>query len=324
MPAYSLDHLGDDVLLRDLAALVSRDRATTAALLAHIAEVDARRLYAAAGYPSMHAYCVSELRLSENAAYRRITAARAARRFPALFAMVADGRLHLTAVRLVAPYLTEGNTEELLAAAADLRTPALELLLARRFPPEAGFASRRSFAHLAPLSEPTSAQPVTSGPSNSSELASGRVEGDAASSESPPEVPGCYRLQVTIEQVTHDRLRYAQDLLGHAVPSGDVAQVIDRALEALIIQLEKRKFAATPRPRLRARSAPPPGARDRLVPAHVRRAVWRRDGGHCTFVGTGGHRCDSSRAIEFDHVTPVAHGGRASVENLRLRCRTHN
>ncbi|MBI5709217.1 MAG: hypothetical protein HZC42_02790 [Candidatus Eisenbacteria bacterium] len=85
MSRYSLSHLPDPVLLRELATLVARDRATTAALLARLAEVDARRLYAPAGHPSMFSYCVHELRLSEDAAYKRIQAARLARRFPVLF-----------------------------------------------------------------------------------------------------------------------------------------------------------------------------------------------------------------------------------------------
>ena len=83
MSTYSLSHLTDGVLLRDLAALVARDRTTTAALLAHLAEVDARRLYLPAAHPSMFSYCVHELRLSEETAHKRIRAARAARQFPA-------------------------------------------------------------------------------------------------------------------------------------------------------------------------------------------------------------------------------------------------
>ncbi len=63
MKTYSLSHLSDHALLRDLAALVARDRETTAALLAHIAEVDARKLYLPAAYPSMFLYCVQELHL---------------------------------------------------------------------------------------------------------------------------------------------------------------------------------------------------------------------------------------------------------------------
>src|SRR2546425_10989804 len=118
MSTYSLSHLSDRALLRDLAALVARDRTTTAALLAHLAEVDARRLYLPAAYPSMYAYCVGELRLSEDAAYKRIQAARLARRFPVIFGAVAAGRLHLRAGCLLAPHLTPDNVDQLLEAAA--------------------------------------------------------------------------------------------------------------------------------------------------------------------------------------------------------------
>ena len=45
MKRYSLAHVSDDALLRDLASAISRERTATADVLAHIAEVDARRLY---------------------------------------------------------------------------------------------------------------------------------------------------------------------------------------------------------------------------------------------------------------------------------------
>src|SRR5213593_3157543 len=134
MRSYSLTHLSDAVLLRDLAALIAHDRVTTAAVLAHVVEVDARRLYAPAGYPSMHAYCVGELCLSEDAASKRIQAARAARQFPALFVALAEGRLHLTAVCLLAPHLTSENVEGLVEAATHRRKAEIEELLGRLFP----------------------------------------------------------------------------------------------------------------------------------------------------------------------------------------------
>src|SRR5438552_9662135 len=134
MRAYSLTHLGDAVLTRELAAVVSLERTATAAVLAHLAEFDARRLYLPAGYPSMVAYCLHELHLSEDGAYKRIHAARAARQFPALFSAVAEGRLHLTGAGLLAPHLTAENADELLAAAAYRTKAEIELLLARRFP----------------------------------------------------------------------------------------------------------------------------------------------------------------------------------------------
>jgi len=60
------------------------------------------------------------------------------------------------------------------------------------------------------------------------------------------------------------------------------------------------------------------------VPAAVKRAVWRRDGGRCSFVGANGRRCGSRDFLEFDHVDPVARGGKATVERVRIRCRAHN
>ena len=134
MSKYSLTHVSDAALARDLAAAVAHDRASTANLLAHIAEFDARQLYLPAAYPSMHSYCVHELGLSEDAAFKRIQAARAALRFPALFPAVADGRLHLAAVCLLAPHLAPGNAEELIAGAARKPKAQIERMLAERFP----------------------------------------------------------------------------------------------------------------------------------------------------------------------------------------------
>src|SRR5690242_8695303 len=114
---HELSHLSDDALLRRASTLAARGCALTASLLAHLAEVDARKLYLGLGHDSMFAYAVETLHFSESAAYRRIHAARAARRFPGLFALVAAGRLHLAAVCQLAPHLTSDNLEELVAAA---------------------------------------------------------------------------------------------------------------------------------------------------------------------------------------------------------------
>ena len=318
MRAYSLTHLSDRVLLRQVAFIVSRDRRITAVLLAHLAEIDTRRLYLALGYPSMHAYCVGELRFSDDAAYKRIQAARAARRFPQLFAAVEDGRLHLTAVRLLAPHLTAENADELISAATHNRTVDIETWLARRFPsaePSLPPTRVKVLAAPAPVRlQSATALPLLEPPA---ELALGQV--DDFPQESKPEPEERFLLQVTLDKSTHDKLRYAQALLSHAVLPGDIAAVLDRALEALIETCEKKKFARTARPRT---ARPNPGRR--TIPAAVRREVWVRDGGRCTFVGASGHRCATRHRLEFDHVDPVARGGQATVQGMRLRCRPHN
>ncbi len=325
MKTYSLSHISDAVLLRDLAVLVARDRTTTAALLAHIAEVDARKLYLPAAYPSMFAYCVGELRLSEDAAFKRIQAARVARRFPAIFDALDEGRLHLSAVVLLAPYLTEETADELLVAATHKRKSEIEQLLAERFP-------------RADVLAWVEAIPASSDPRPTEQLAPGHVEDRLASGrvgEEPPHAPGpvgdrskvkplsaqSFAVQFTLSQRGHEQLRYAQELLGHQIPSGDIAAVFERALDALIGQLERLKFAATARPRTgRRRSA----ESTRHVPAQVQRTVWERDGGQCTFFSEAGRRCPARTRLEFDHIEEVARGGEATVAGIRLRCRPHN
>ena len=326
MGKFTLTHLTDETLLGDLAALIKLDRATIASFLACIAEVDARRLYLPAGYPSMYAYCLEELRLSEDAAYKRIQAARAARQFPALFPALADGRLHLTAACLLAPHLTPENADELIAEATHQTKSGIELVLAHRFPRAEALRLDEgisALARLAPaqVAAPVPGQVVTAPgmiPDNSPVLA--QVAPPALRDKVAPIAPQRFALQVTIASSTHDKLRRAQALLGHSVPSGEIALVLDRALDALIGQLEKRKCASTPRPRRASR----PTAARRTIPAHVRRAVWERDQGRCTFVSSSGRRCAAIRGLEFDHIDPVARGGVATVDRMRLRCRAHN
>jgi 5-methylcytosine-specific restriction endonuclease McrA len=123
-----------------------------------------------------------------------------------------------------------------------------------------------------------------------------------------PLAPERYLLKVTLSRDAHDRLERARALLRHAIPNGDPAAVVERALTALIEQLEKRKIAATSRPRRH----PSPASRTRHVPAAVKRAVWARDQGQCAFVGAHG-RCEEAAFLEFHHVRPFAVGGRAEA-----------
>jgi len=129
-----------------------------------------------------------------------------------------------------------------------------------------------------------------------------------------------YQFRFTASAATREKFKRAQDLLRHAVPNGDPAEVFDRALSALLVELERRKFAATDRPhRQRGRA---PGSR--TVPAEVRRTVRNRDGGRCAFVAGTGVRCGATAFLEFHHVVPYARGGPATEGNIQLRCRAHN
>jgi hypothetical protein len=98
--------LTDTELLGRLSDLVRQSRRVEAELIAHMGEVDARRLYLRQAAASMFVYATRVLHLSEAEAYLRITVARAAREHPALLARLASGELHLSGAALLAPHLT--------------------------------------------------------------------------------------------------------------------------------------------------------------------------------------------------------------------------
>jgi 5-methylcytosine-specific restriction endonuclease McrA len=347
MTNWSLAHVPDHALLRELSAVASRERVALAEVLAHIAEVDARKLYLPAAYSSMYLYCIGELRMSEDAACRRIRAARSAREFPAILELVADGRLNLTALTLLAPHLSPGNAGELLAAAAGKDKAELERILAGQFPQseELGLVQGVAGAGASRVevddADECPATVVTSCASpqlveKSSAPARMNVTQAAATAASAPQsergrlapiAAGRYELRATIDQATHDKLRKLQALLSHAVPSGDLAEVLGRAFDAAIQAFEKRRFAARADGSDDAHVRP---TRKRLsksarhIPADVRRAVHERDGARCTFESATGRRCEETRLLQFDHVHPVARGGASTTGNLRLRCRAHN
>ena len=136
MSRRSLSHLSVKSLLDRLRELIARDRHLTVAILEALIEVDWRRLWAKAGYPSMYAWCMAEFGFSEDMAAKRICAARQVRRHPEILEMVADGRLHLSGLLVLAPKLKEApeRAAELLAASAHRSRRAIEALLAERFP----------------------------------------------------------------------------------------------------------------------------------------------------------------------------------------------
>ncbi|HUG51965.1 MAG TPA: hypothetical protein VMR21_00115 [Vicinamibacteria bacterium] len=130
----SLRTLPDDELLHRLSALLGQSRRIEWQLVAHIGEVDQRRLYAREACDSMFVYCTDVLHLSEHEAYLRIAAARAARDHPILLAMLADGRLHLSGIAKLAPHLTPANREVLLQRATHRSKRQIEALVAELAP----------------------------------------------------------------------------------------------------------------------------------------------------------------------------------------------
>jgi len=460
-PGPSLDRLSDCELLTATRSLVGRSNQLLAALLAHLAEVEARGIHRIRACSSLYTYCIHELRFSEDEAYRRVAASRLVRRFPALLEAIASGELHLTGLLMLGPHLTEHNLSEVLRRAKH-RTKKEVAALVRVLDPlpevparieplgpaparlNSGAPSWSAFVEsmcpvreLVPGDRPrdwvahdenpvandegqviqrvSSEQRPVALDAEGAEQMGGAPLGTAGAplgaAEALPAEPGAleapaparlepqrYRVQFTASEEYVKLVDEAKALLAHASVRVGLDEIHLRALRVLVTELKKHKYAVTSQPRKSARCAPPssappsrarpgrgrsipalssyaptaasseplqaakselgtskqprpaiqrgkgqssepqqaaqgeldtgeqpqPRQRERYVPAALRRAVFERDGGRCTYVSASGERCSETHYIELHHLRPYALGGEHSEENVALRCHAHN
>ena len=338
-----------DALHQRLLALNSTDRSRTVELLKALMEADRLRLYAARGYSSMYAYCQRGLKMEEGVIYLRIAAARCAARFGCILPMLQDGSLSMAAVHLLRSHLTEKNHRELLGKAQHKSKRQVQQLLADEQPkPDVAdrvqtLPQRPGVSAPAPKkdgaetrgppqqSNGCALEPTAEGARPASGCASakapGSTPGTAGRSSSRTEPLGAkrYGVHFTATEQLHDKLVEAQALLSHTQGGSNLAVVVERALDELLKSLRKRKYGETDAPRQSQSQTNEGGSNNgSYIPAATRRAVYERDGGRCTFVGPDGHRCQSTRLLEFHHTVPVGKGGASTVEGVTLHCRAHN
>ena len=297
----NLRELSDDVLLAITVELVSREREITLSVLHHLREVERRSLYAARGYSSLFEYAVKELKYSEGSAYRRISSMRLLKEIPELEEKIEKGLIGLSVLAQAQKFFRQEKTQvsgkrEILTLLEGKSAREVERTLEAR-------ASVRS------------------------------VSEDVVMVSVPRKI---------LEQIEE---------LKRFVPHGFEKMPPARVIEILVADGMKKYMSRTAESRTaesrtEGKSAPrvpgPPAAEkkpatsfptletepkrsSRYIPTATRRVVQTRDGGRCTYVdGVTGRRCEATHGLEFDHIRPVAHGGKATPDNLRLTCRAHN
>ena len=318
----TLARLSDDDLAARVKILTGREQATTACVIAHLAEMDTRDIHLRAGYPRLYDYCVKVLHLSEWEAWNRIEAGRVARRFPILFDMLEEGSIHLSGIKLLGPHLTDENHGQVLASARWKSKLAIGEIVARLHPLPDVPTSVMPIPEFAVVPQPAAA---ASGPTPPPGTPAARTVvpsvPPAPAATLTPLSPQRYELQVTISAETLEKLRRAKDLLGHVVAAGDDDAVLNRALTVLLDTLAREKCGRTDKPR----PPRPRHPRARRPSAAVRRMVWERDGGRCKYISPDGHRCEETRRIEPHHLDPwVLTGDVGSPDGYELRCQRHN
>ncbi len=344
-------------LTENLASLLRREHGALTEFLVALADFDRRRAWVELGHTSLFYFLRRELRLSSAAAQYRKVAAELIQEIPGIVEPLRRGDLCLTSIIEAARVVTPENWETLLPRFYGLsRREAMEVvaeLQPHPIPPlrtvvtpvrsaQAARIDARAQQALAreDAGEPRAISETGASPNKISLIVTS--PGEVRITAPPPSVtlpmppmppPGRLELEpLTVEPLTGDlsrlhvtvskgflrKLEEVSDALSHAMPGATEAELLEAGLDMLLAQAAKRRGVVQ-----KPQKTPRPSNGDH-IPAHVRREVWKRDGGRCQWPVSSGGICGSTRHLELDHVHPRSLGGASSTDNLRVLCSSHN
>ncbi len=322
-----------------LAGLLAREREALAQFISELATFDAERCWESLGYPSLFEFLTRELRLARSAAFYRTKAVGLVRRFPEVLEAIREGKLYINSVAELARAVTAQNVAEVLPRFFHLSREDAKLLsvelsprevvpvreVVRAIPATRSAATAISAPALPLPPQPTepAATPVHSVNSDDPKVLDRREQQPSVSI--PPEkieplTGQVTRISITVSRELQARIKDAQLALSHAHPGATIADLLELGVNTALAQDAKRK-GLVKKPRVRPAVAPPPSDH---IPAEIRRAVWKRDGGCCQWKLGNGEICGSRYRLQYDHIQPKAKGGETTIANLRLLCQRHN
>lgn len=346
-----LSSIPDRELIARLEQLRREERGRAVDILQHLNEVERRSLHLRLGYSSLFAYCTGHLRYSESAAARRVAAARCLRRFPRVGSLLQCGDLNMSTLGLVANLLTDANLDSWVERIRGKSQREVEALAATVRAP----LTLRDRARVIHVAVPTAAPlPLAPVPKSSAEITSSGSMFDVLGEKQTPDAtvapapvtessalvnsttnsrsggkesstlvvtqPKVY-IQFLADQSFMAKYRVAASILSNKLPKLTFESVFTALVEDFIRRNEPVERHAR---RERAAASEPRGFQRLAIPVRTRDAVFARDRGRCTYVGSDGKRCDETLRLHVDHIKPVARGGSNDASNLRLLCARHN
>jgi hypothetical protein len=293
----------DGQVLDGIRSLAGCEQLQVVHVIRLLMEMDKRGLHSREAYPSLYEFCVQDLGFAEATAFHRIRVARAARKFPKILGMLEAGELTLEAVVRLHPHLDQEKGPVLLEQAKGKTKREVEAIVAVYPEPP-----KRDFIRAVG----TRVEPAA--------VDNGGLfpEGEAKPTIAERITSTLVRFAFDADDELRRLVERARELLRHKYPNGRLEHIFKEALQLLLDKRDPARKNALAEPR-------PSTGRHRDIPQWVKDRVTNRDEGKCAFVSESGKRCGSADGVEFDHVTPWAHGGKSDeVANIRLLCRGHN
>jgi hypothetical protein len=291
--------LSNDELSLRLEKLAHSERKITHLILVHINEIESRRLYAELGYESMFRYLTRHLKYSEDAAYRRLSAARLLKKSPEIAERLEDGRLTLTQLAQVQSAIRHeiknSPTESKDRAAANIPQ------ILEKIESKSSFETKKTLALEFNL------------PIETHETVS-------------PQKDESVRLEITLTMEQLKTLETARDLMSHTLPEGNWAELLTLLAEKQIKKILGKDIDAVDSP---SEDSATQGFLAAQKRGHIKVTTKRKlllTAGYCCEYQNpnSGIKCGSKYQLQVDHIQPIAFGGNNERQNLRVLCRTHN
>ncbi len=325
---HGLQKLTDDQLIFDTKKLIKKEQEIVIEIIAHLEEIERRRLYCDAGYDSLWSYTIGELGYSEAQAHRRIDAMRMSRKISSVKRGLESGTLNVTCVNMGSAFLKA-------ASEYNKKVNQEELFLKLE-----GKSKKEVMTILQEKREELNL-PLKQLPKKTVETKTNGGSGDV-------------RMHLTLKKETVEKIKKLKGLLAHKEGNLSTEELLDKMLDSAIEKAEKEKFAVGIKARSQSeqvlkekqlsqkepkvQAVPVSAATEekkstkyakplspskvkvinsRYVPNDLKRIIYVRDNGKCS-------NCGSRHALEIDHKRSFALGGKTSLENCRLLCRSCN
>jgi hypothetical protein len=290
LSAMNLQSVPDTELLQRTQHLAREEQRIGIEVIHHLAEINTRKLFASLGYSSLFDYCTRELGYAEASAYRRISAMKLLNSVPEYESKLKEGAITVSNLSQVQSFLKQEERQN-----GKIYSKPEKLALLSQIEGKSYKQTERILAAISPQC----AQP----------------ERQRAINEAETEI------RFTAYQELMEMLERIKDLLAHKRESQSYAGLFKEMAKLTLKKLDpslapsQRKGAPEQKTGELASIPPKATSGTRYISPFVRRAVWKRDLGRCTYQHpTTGRGCESRRSLQFDHIRPFAMGGTPTSE----------
>ena len=281
-------------------AIVKEERRITAEVLLYFREAEKRMLFAEYAYPSLLAFAVGELRYSESAACRRISAMRVMRDIPEVKEKIQTGELSLSTVTQASTFIRQSEKQSQEKFTIEEKRDVLKAIEGQSIQ-----KTEKILLSLNPDLKPLTEEKQ-------------RAQAD-----------GSVQVTTTLDAELMGQLEEIQVLLGKKMQIKDLLKFL--AQEKLKSLRQKSQRPAPPTAAVKPitvsnqETVPEPVRTRPAISVHIKRTLLNQSGYRCCFVDpVSNRRCEEKHHLQIDHIMPKAFGGSDDVTNLEVLCGSHN